>query len=58
MEYFGVYIFVLGLPLLVVYALQPREKKNKLWLTIGLLFILVSIGFCIMELITSFRGHG
>ena len=37
------FIFILGLPLLIIYAIQPTEKKNKLWLTLGLIFMGVAI---------------
>jgi uncharacterized membrane protein HdeD (DUF308 family) len=41
----GLLLFVLGLPLLIIYALQKKEKKNNFWLTIGIIFILFSILF-------------
>ena len=35
----GGIFFVLGLPLLIIYAIQENEKKNKLWLKLGLIFL-------------------
>jgi len=39
----SIFLIILGLPLLIVYAIQPQDKKNKLWLTLGLMFLGVAI---------------
>ena len=36
---FSAVLILLGLPLLIVYFLQPADKKNKLWLVMGALFM-------------------
>lgn len=43
MLYLSGFIFVLGLPLLIVYALQDHEEKNRLWLRLGLVYMAVAI---------------
>jgi hypothetical protein len=52
----SLWFFVLGLPLLIVYALQKKEKKNKLWLTLGLIFMLFFIFFLCTGFITGNIG--
>ena len=41
MSAFGILLIVLGLPLLIVYVIQ--EKKNKLWLRLGIVFLVLGI---------------
>ena len=43
MLYLSGCIFVLGLPLLIVYALQDHEEKNRLWLRIGLIYLAFAV---------------
>lgn len=34
---------MLGAPLIIVYAIQPKSQKNKTWLYIGLMFFLSAL---------------
>jgi hypothetical protein len=36
-------LFILSIPLLIMYLLQSKEKKNKLGLALGLIFMVVSV---------------
>jgi hypothetical protein len=36
-------LFILSIPLLILYLLQSKEKKNKLGLALGLVFMVVSV---------------
>lgn len=37
MSIFGIILILLAAPLLIVYAIQEKEKKNKTWLRLGLI---------------------
>lgn len=41
MTIFGIMLIILGLPLLIVYLIQ--EKKNKTWLRLGMIFLVIGI---------------
>jgi len=53
MIYLSGVVFILGLPLLIVYALQDREEKNRLWLRLGLIYMAVAIVLFIVGLLNN-----
>ena len=51
MLYLSGVLFILGLPLLIVYALQDRGDKNILWLRLGIIYEAVAIVLFIVGLL-------
>lgn len=43
MAIFGIILLVLAAPLLITYAIQEKEKKNKTWLRLGIIMAVIGL---------------